>query len=665
MIDKLNGEIAEHLLGDSRAAERERSARRIRLTIAGIAKKLNLSGEVKMFGSYSNGFKTGGSDLDIVFSGEVPPESVVSILSKFAKDVERYGFDNVTTIFSANVPLVKITDKKAMMEVDFCINNDLGVRNSLLLHAYCECDPRVLKVGRTIKDWAKKHELVGTADGCLNSYAYMLLALHYLQQLTPPVVPNLQMLATEPVPMTDRKWGGDDVWETQFLDDTSSLPPSENTLELGELLIGFFRYYTQEFDWRKDAVCMRRSQPGKSIDKFNLTTPTNDEQWYVEDPFDLKHNLAGKCSRIGRKRILDEMKSSLTTITNTGSLKQCFPENPLELYFLKCRISQGVTPQALLEEFEAFDLVKLHFPKPDGTNRMGQAFLEFNSSMNRRRAHTKNENYVADCQLQLHYSSQAGLAEAVNQGVFSTYEMASYKMKKQILAARVQGPGAQAGGDAIQSQPHPPYHDVPPMPMNMMPPGAYGGPPQYPYGPPPFGPRPFPGPPPPPGMPPHHQAMYAPHGFDPAMMQPKRPAVPKKAADESMPKVTGKSGEPKSKAEMKVSAAKGKAIINQPVEKTKVKAKAKVGGTGWLNVNITSDLPKDTPLFSREQAKTLEDLVVYFRQFKSTSVTGSDDHVVVQCELQNHLVHPQKVFQESQMNKVRELQKWLNASKQP
>ena len=88
-----------------------------------------------------------------------------------------------------------------------------------------------------MKEWAKKHELVGTADGYLNSsldsnpiqldghlyvhfrvawdvieaferstqgYAYMLLVVFFLQSVQPAVVPNLQMLATESFRVADR-----------------------------------------------------------------------------------------------------------------------------------------------------------------------------------------------------------------------------------------------------------------------------------------------------------------------------------------------------------------------------------------------------------------------------------------------------------------------------
>jgi len=668
IIANLNGEIDEYLVGDAKVTEREKAARRIEMTIAGIAHALKLNGEVKKFGSFSNGFKTGGSDLDIVFSGALASESHVSILSDFAKNAEAMGYDNITKIFSANVPLVKLTDRKSLMEVDLCINNDLGVRNSILLRSYNEYDGRVLRLGRVVKDWAKKHELVGTADGMLNSYAYMLLVLSYLQQLSPPVVPNLQALATESVPIADHKWGCEDIWETQFLEDVASLPPSTNTQSVGDLLIGFFHFYTRVFEFRKHAVCMRRCGPGIVIDKFTLTTPTNDEQWYVEDPFDLKHNLAGKCSRAGRKRILEEMTLSLNELSATGSWKTVCPDSGHELFFLKCRVSQGVTPQAMLEEFEEFDLDKLHFPKPENNGRMGQAFLEFSDSSNRRRAHTKNEVYVADCQMQLHYSSHAGLAEAVGLFTYSTYEMASYKMKKQILAGRAANSGSQAPRPDMPLLPQAQYpegpHMMPPHMMPQHPPQHPGAVPPYPGGMPPYGfpPQGMPRMPYPNHLPPHPG--YHP-GWDPAAgMPPMRQAVPQKLAEQPIPKTNAKA-EAKSKA-----AAQAKSKEKAQPTKTKNQAATfpappiPVGSSGWLYCNIRNELPKDKPLFTPEQAKQVQELEVFFRQFNKTDIIKpKDDHVLIQCQLQNDMPPDQKVLLDHQVGKVKEIQRWLSSRK--
>jgi len=333
---------------------------------------------------------------------------------------------------------LKFTDACSQMEVDFCINNELGERNSLLLSAYSEYDNRVVELGRLVKHWAKEHELVGSTDGFLNSYAYMLLVIFFLQQVQPAVVPNLQLLATEPVFVTDHKWGGQDHWDTKFEENIDALPRSTNTMSIGELLVRFLDFYGRVFDWRLHAVCMRLNRPGTWVDKYSLSRNTTDEQWYVEDPFDLKHNLAGKCTPTGRQRILQALQNTLEAL-KYSSWEDVVPRKGRSTFFMKCRVSAGVSPQALLEEFESFDLLKLHFPKTDGAARAGQAYLEFASAAARRQAHTKNETYIHDCQLQLHYSSEHSLLEALQQSQkgFTSFDVASYKMQKQVFQARV------------------------------------------------------------------------------------------------------------------------------------------------------------------------------------------------------------------------------------
>lgn len=490
----LNAELTDFLQTGADTSKRDKSALRIKMTLDGLSRELGLDGSVHTFGSFSNGFKTGTSDLDVVFLSNKKgqeADSAVSTLQKFAENLPSrdLGFVNITRIFQASVPILKLTDKDSEMEVDFCVNNELGVRNSLLLNTYCKYDRRVLHLGRLVKEWAKKNELVGTADGCVNSYAYMLLVVFFLQNVQPPVVPNLQMLETESFLVCDRKWGGEDYWETKFLMNVESLPPSQNTMSIGELLMQFFHFYTREFNWRQHAVCIRKHESGKHVDKNSLMLPATDDQWYVEDPFDLKHNLAGKCSRAGKKRFLDGMKEALSMLQQYGRYSRILPDNPGTEFYMKCRISQNVQPPDLLEAFEEFDLVKLHFPKPEGSMRMAQAFFQFGDAASRRRAHTKNEKYICDCQLQLHYSSQHSLAEALTQCQFSTYEMASYKMQRQVLEARMaKGQGMRPAFDGSGMM-----KDMQPDQIMQM--GDYN---QMPYK----------APPPPPPPPPPQQQMY-------------------------------------------------------------------------------------------------------------------------------------------------------------
>jgi DNA polymerase sigma len=415
------------------------AAQRIRATVASvISDEFGIPGDVQLFGSFSTGFKTSSSDVDMAFCGGehclVEPAYMLASLATRLPDL---GFDCVTRIFQASIPLVKFRDIQSGVEVDFCFSNELGLRNSGLLDAYCRCDRRVVMLGRLVKEWAKRHDLVGTADGCLNSYAYILLVIHYLQSVQPPVVPNLQQLAQEPVPIVDGKWGCDDCWDTKFFEDVSSLQASENDQTISELLTGFFDYYGYIFDWQRYAVCMRLNRPGIGVDKFSLVLPVSSEMWYIEDPFDLKHNLANASSPAGRERIwtlmqdacrlLQQQQASASASRMKGVvLAKFFPDERGKPRYLKCRISRDVTPQSLIEHFTDCNLVRLHFPHNSAESPSysckGQVFFEFASSSDRRRAHAKNESYVASCQLQLHYASMHGLVESQKEFRYSVHE---------------------------------------------------------------------------------------------------------------------------------------------------------------------------------------------------------------------------------------------------
>jgi len=90
-----------------------------------------------------------------------------------------------------------------------------------------------------------------------------------------------------------------------------------------------------------------------------------------------------------------------------------------------------VTALKILAAFESFNLYKLHMPLSDPNVRLPQAFLEFQTASDRRKAHTLNETYVEDCQLQLHYTSSFSLEEAKRQSTYEAFLMASYILKKK------------------------------------------------------------------------------------------------------------------------------------------------------------------------------------------------------------------------------------------
>ena len=449
---ELQHELLAYVWPDSREVSRNAAAERVLLILEGMARKLGLLREacgcgssadvkfangihceecghrtegdiVRMFGSFSNGFQTGTSDMDVVLLTSHACDQVAA-LAKFRDEMKsNVFFDNITQVFGANVPLLKLSDSKSSIEIDFCVNNDLGIRNSELLFSYGLCDVRMLQLGRLVKAWAKHHDLVGSADGYLNSYTHMLLVVYFLQVLEEPVVPNLQMFATEshPVAVADTKRGCNYWCEAKFwpVSDASMppLPPSNNEQSLVELLLRFFKFYSSKFDWHSHAVSIRLGLPGKFVDKFTLEAPTSREQWYVEDPFDLRQNLAGRCSVEGRRRIVAQMETTYKFLTRGGTWANFCREDTVDTQqtcYMKCRASPRVTPNKLVEVFQGCQLLRVWYPtpRPDRNGYM-QVFFEFATEAGRRRGHSKNELALPDgFTLQLHYTTIFVLKEA-------------------------------------------------------------------------------------------------------------------------------------------------------------------------------------------------------------------------------------------------------------
>jgi len=389
---------------------------------------LGLTGEIVPFGSHVNGFSTPSSDCDLSY---MPPEgntneTPIRVLQRFATELPNHGFDGIITIFQALIPIVKAIDPSGI-EVDLCVGNLLGLQNSKLVAAYCSLDPRVGALGRHVKNWAKAWELVGSSDGHLTSYAYTLLTIYFLMSTRPPVVPNLQDLAAqgcESVIVKDKRWGREIGWDCKFWCDVHLIPKSQNSASVETLLHAFFEFYASRFDWHSNAVSIRTGLTTQNsfTSKFGLVSSVQKEQWYVEDPFDLRHNLASQCTRDGRQRILDKMTETLQVLANTmDDVITCFTSHCSRAqtsFMLKCRVhTEKVTSADFVKAFSFVANVQpfdVWFPQMQGprVREVMDAFLVFQRDDDRRRVHRMNETYVGEWQLRLLPCSTWALEDA-------------------------------------------------------------------------------------------------------------------------------------------------------------------------------------------------------------------------------------------------------------
>jgi len=407
-----------------------------------VCHKLRLQGKVYAFGSYASGFKTAKSDCDLVYlSAADESHEPVDVLKRMESVMMDFGFHTVVRVFQARVPLIKAvldceveneesqTQATQTVDVDICVDNILGFHNTRLMGAYHQLDTRVRSVGVLVKQWARSYELLNSSDGFMNSYAWTLLTIFYLMNTDPPVVPNLQDLADKEVIVKDTRWGIVSECHCEFWAETHGIPKSRNTQTIWQLLYGFLRYYST-FEWDLHCVSIRLALTDRAI-VFPTTSSLEaapqrrilktsvicgEEAWCVEDPFDLRHNLAANSTVQGRKIMLDAIEATLTNFDavlrksaeRSVAIERAFHQwCPADAqpkgWYMKCRVNlDTIASKAFLDAFsDVTNVVKCYFPKPSADRLRWDAFLEFAEEIWRKKAHTRNETVVNGWQLRL------------------------------------------------------------------------------------------------------------------------------------------------------------------------------------------------------------------------------------------------------------------------
>ncbi|NXK00729.1 GLD2 polymerase, partial [Corythaixoides concolor] len=224
-----------------------------------------------LVGSSLNGFGTRSSDGDlclvvkeepipffffnfnIIFQVNQKTEArhILSLVQKLF-NTKLCNYIERPQLIRATVPIVKFRDK--VRQFDLNVNNLVGIRNTFLLRTYAYIENRVCPLVLVIKKWASFHDINDASRGTLSSYSLVLMVLHYLQTLPEPILPSLQKYYPESFNPT---------MQLHLVHQAPCTIPhylSKNGSSLGDLLIGFFKYYATEFDWSHQMISVREAK---------------------------------------------------------------------------------------------------------------------------------------------------------------------------------------------------------------------------------------------------------------------------------------------------------------------------------------------------------------------------------------------------------------------
>lgn len=118
--------------------------------------------------------------------------------------------------------------------------------------------------------------------GTLCTYGYILMLLRYLQICDPPILLSLQTL---PPDWDGKSYGKKDFIQMSRLMSSDNLPvgtyfyskndprlsqyANDNKSTISELLLGFFDYYGNIFDYREDIISIRQLETIDKLYKVN------------------------------------------------------------------------------------------------------------------------------------------------------------------------------------------------------------------------------------------------------------------------------------------------------------------------------------------------------------------------------------------------------------
>ncbi|KAL2433836.1 Terminal uridylyltransferase cid1 [Exophiala dermatitidis] len=226
------------------------------------------------------------------------------------------------------------------IQCDINFTNFVALYNTALLKLYHDFDKRVGELGVFVKIWAKMRDINTPYRGTLSSYGYIMMVLHYLMNVaSPPVIPNLQHLATcQDDWFPDLKVKLIEGCDIRYLCDPRSIAEvrqemasNPNRETPGQLLRGFFQYYaTREgFHWTRDVISIRRKggivskqEKGWTEAKWVQKGDNHVRLRYllaIEDPFEVDHNIARTVGHHGLVAIRDEFRRAWSIIERVGA----------------------------------------------------------------------------------------------------------------------------------------------------------------------------------------------------------------------------------------------------------------------------------------------------------------------------------------------------------
>uniref|UniRef100_A0A183CEC1 PAP-associated domain-containing protein n=1 Tax=Globodera pallida TaxID=36090 RepID=A0A183CEC1_GLOPA len=277
---------------------------------------------IKLFGSVLSGFGSNDCDIDLCLidtgileyqneNGFIPQERRKHWITQLVQYLRKSADYTVISVAEARTPIVKFEHHgNDGFHGDISVENSLALHNTELLRLYSCFDDRVAPLGFAVKRLAKLYDINDASAGSISSYAYIVMLIHFLQRVDPPVLPFMQ---------NERIRDKVEGWNVSFERDLPQFSASaKNTQPMAQLFYDFLHYYAFEFNMITDVAQIRVSKPYNKKIRARGGEDSTRPRLCVEDPFDLDHNLTSGVREDTLQYILKCFRSAIRGMERFG-----------------------------------------------------------------------------------------------------------------------------------------------------------------------------------------------------------------------------------------------------------------------------------------------------------------------------------------------------------
>lgn len=217
-------------------------------------------------------------------------------------------------LITARVPIIKLYDKINKLNVTLNLNQEVSIRNTILIRDYVKMDWRLAPLVMVLKQWAKENHINSAVDKSISNYSWTLMVVHYLQVVEPPVLPCLQKL-------NPRRYDPRQPIEQAVLAWRKPPPKwrSNNNSNLRTLLRSMLHYYAYGFHYDQDVISIRE---GHAIRKDVVIATSRDVpsrlQWNsflcLEEPFSRANTTRSVHDKEVFDHIIELMRMACTAL---------------------------------------------------------------------------------------------------------------------------------------------------------------------------------------------------------------------------------------------------------------------------------------------------------------------------------------------------------------